>query len=152
MAREPSDDAAYEVGYGRPPQSSRFPKGRSGNPSGRPRRIAPEELEIGALLTEPVTVTKGGVVRTMSPFEAGLRSLVKRALGQNDLKAARAFLAVCEECGLMPLPPTPPVATVLFYVPRSWDWQEWTEMFRRHGPPPWPGERSGLPGDPPKKP
>jgi hypothetical protein len=27
----------YEVGYGKPPRSRRFSKGRSGNPKGRPR-------------------------------------------------------------------------------------------------------------------
>jgi hypothetical protein len=30
-------DAAYAVGYGKPPVSGRFQKGRSGNPRGRPR-------------------------------------------------------------------------------------------------------------------
>lgn len=32
--RPPGDD---EVGYRRPPKSGRFPKGRSGNPKGRPK-------------------------------------------------------------------------------------------------------------------
>jgi hypothetical protein len=29
--------AEYQVGYGRPPQHTRFPKGQSGNPKGRPK-------------------------------------------------------------------------------------------------------------------
>ena len=32
-----SPDARYEVGYGKPPEASRFKPGRSGNPKGRPR-------------------------------------------------------------------------------------------------------------------
>src|SRR5439155_2145375 len=44
MAKKPAD-ADYEVGYGRPPKPSRFQKGRSGNPRGRPRHVEPEELD-----------------------------------------------------------------------------------------------------------
>nr|WP_306262013.1 DUF5681 domain-containing protein [Pararhizobium sp. IMCC21322] len=31
------DNADYEVGYAKPPQSSRFKPGMSGNPKGRPK-------------------------------------------------------------------------------------------------------------------
>jgi hypothetical protein len=31
------DDPGYEVGYGKPPQSTQFKKGKSGNPKGRPK-------------------------------------------------------------------------------------------------------------------
>lgn len=31
------DDSEYRVGYGRPPQETRFQKGQSGNPGGRPK-------------------------------------------------------------------------------------------------------------------
>jgi hypothetical protein len=34
MSRRSSE---YQVGYGRPPQHTRFPKGQSGNPKGRPK-------------------------------------------------------------------------------------------------------------------
>jgi len=30
-------DHGYDVGYGKPPEATRFKKGRSGNPKGRPR-------------------------------------------------------------------------------------------------------------------
>jgi Family of unknown function (DUF5681) len=30
-------DSDYQVGYGKPPQHTRFKKGESGNPAGRPR-------------------------------------------------------------------------------------------------------------------
>ncbi len=32
----PDNEADYEVGYGKPPRHTRFKKGRSGNPRGRP--------------------------------------------------------------------------------------------------------------------
>lgn len=34
---------SYQVGYGRPPVASRFQKGQSGNPGGRPRAVAPDK-------------------------------------------------------------------------------------------------------------
>jgi len=33
----PDDERDYEVGYGKPPHHTRFVKGQSGNPRGRPR-------------------------------------------------------------------------------------------------------------------
>jgi Family of unknown function (DUF5681) len=149
--QEKPGEANPEVGYCRPPKWSRFRKGRSGNPRGRPGRVEPAGVDIAALLREPIAVTKGGVARAMSPFEAGLRSLVKRALMGRDLKAARAFLKICEGYEVMVPPRTPPLTGRLIVIPKSWDRDEWMEMFHRLGPPPWPGKRSGLPGDPPKE-
>ena len=37
LTRLPSSETDYEVGYGKPPKSSRFKKGKSGNPKGRPK-------------------------------------------------------------------------------------------------------------------
>jgi hypothetical protein len=31
------DEQPYEVGYGKPPANTRFPRGLSGNPKGRPK-------------------------------------------------------------------------------------------------------------------
>jgi hypothetical protein len=32
-----NDDSSYEVGYGKPPTSGQYAKGKSGNPKGRPK-------------------------------------------------------------------------------------------------------------------
>ena len=50
----------YKVGYGKPPSTNRFRKGKSGNPSGRakgPRHVTKLLLQA---LSEPVTVNENG--------------------------------------------------------------------------------------------
>src|ERR1700729_1716565 len=38
--RNPRKTEDYEVGYAKPPESGKFKKGVSGNPSGRPKKLA----------------------------------------------------------------------------------------------------------------
>jgi hypothetical protein len=109
-----------------------------------------DPASIAKLLTEPMAVRSGGRSRKMSPFEASLRGMVKSALVEQDVSAVIRFLRLCRRYGLLDAPPPPPIRSGLFFIPRSWDRDEWKRMFNRHGPPPWPGPRSGLPGDPPK--
>lgn len=44
--RGDGDGHDYEVGYGKPPRSSRFRKGQSGNPRGRPRKPKPTPIRL----------------------------------------------------------------------------------------------------------
>jgi len=76
-------------GYGNPPVSTRFEKGRSGNPRGRPRgsrnRKAPYESVLGQL----VTVRTDGTEQKLTAAEAFLLHMTRRGLG-GDAAAARA--------------------------------------------------------------
>jgi hypothetical protein len=69
----------YAVGYGKPPAHSRFAKGRSGNPNGRPRGKSLAAL-LRAALDEPVTVEISGRRRRLTKGEAILASLVDGAV------------------------------------------------------------------------
>ncbi len=77
--RRPSQPPDYEVGYGRPPKSTRFQPGRSGNPRGRPRK----QETVGALLrralSRRVRIQENGVTRSPSVKEIALTQLVNKA-------------------------------------------------------------------------
>jgi hypothetical protein len=96
FARWPAgDDEDSEVGYRKPPRTTRYMKGHSGNRAGRPRgrhREAPYEDVLGQI----VTIREDGKERRVTAEEAFLLQLRKRAFEGNDA-AVRAFLAMIEE-------------------------------------------------------
>lgn len=64
---------------------------------GRRKSEGPQQIDIGPILTEPLTVKKDGAATKMSAFEVGLRNLVRKA-SKGDLKAAIKFIELCESC------------------------------------------------------
>jgi hypothetical protein len=75
----------YEVGYGKPPSRTKFRKGTSGNPGGRPRGMTAGRANRLALSEayRLVTVREGDKIRTVPALQAVLRALVALAAKGN---------------------------------------------------------------------
>jgi hypothetical protein len=89
----------YEVGYGKPPKATRFQKGKSGNPSGRPKKPA-QSLDLGLILeeieNEEILVVDNGRRKPMKKVEIHFRQLFTKAI-KGDLKTARLLVNMAEE-------------------------------------------------------
>ncbi len=89
-------DPDYEVGYRKPPRHSRFVKGLSGNPRGRPPGAKNLKTLLSKALNELVIVTENGGQRKISKREAIVTQLVNRS-AQADLKAIQILLAMLRD-------------------------------------------------------
>lgn len=98
MSRSSGDD---EVGYGRPPRSGQFKPGQSGNPLGRPRKVAkprqllpivqPTRKMLESVARHPVVVREADKRFEIATSEAVIRSLAKTAM-QGGVMAQRTWL------------------------------------------------------------
>lgn len=89
----------YEVGYGKPPVATRFQKGQSGNPSGKPKEVR-QPFDPGRVLeaidNEEITVTDNGKRKRMTKVEIQFRQLFVKAI-RGDMKAARLIAKMAQE-------------------------------------------------------
>lgn len=83
-----------EVGYGKPPKEHRFPKGKSGNPSGK-RKAQKRSPDSGSLpdalekeLDRKITVTDSGRRRRLTKRDLVAKNLTNSAV-KGDLRASR---------------------------------------------------------------
>jgi hypothetical protein len=82
----------YKVGYGKPPVKSRFKRGVSANPAGRPRRRAPD---LGEIIQNVLHATspyrENGKTKRAPRYVVAINALVKRAVS-GDIKCAEELL------------------------------------------------------------
>lgn len=86
-----SDDRDYEVGDCRPPVQTRFQKGQSGNPKGRPKGSKNLKTDLLELLAEKVAVTENGRARKIPKQRLMLMTLIAKAI-KGDTKATGIVL------------------------------------------------------------
>jgi hypothetical protein len=94
MPRDREGD--YEVGYGKPPRHSRFVKGQSGNPRGRPPGAKNFTTLLNEALDEPVPVTDHGGRRKLSKRRAIITQLVNRSV-KADLRAIKMLFDIVRD-------------------------------------------------------
>jgi hypothetical protein len=88
---------AYEVGYGKPPQKTRFKAGQSGNPRGRPKGSPNLATVFRAESEAKVAVTENGRTRLISKRAIVVKTIVNKA-AKGDAKAAQTYLRLDRAC------------------------------------------------------
>ena len=83
----------YEVGYKKPPKSSQFKKGKSGNPKGRPKKSKNLNTLLNNELDEVVTVREQGKVIQLSKRELMVKKMVHEAVN-GKLAATKTLIGI----------------------------------------------------------
>jgi hypothetical protein len=83
----------HEVGYRKPPKKAQFQKGRSGNPSGRPKGAKNLYTVLVKDCNQFVQVNGPRGPRRITKLEAGVMQLGNKT-AQGDLRAAQQYFAM----------------------------------------------------------
>ncbi|SRR6266498_1369189 len=92
----------YEIGYGKPPVHTRFVKGQSGNPKGRPRkefyghRIQRSQIrdDMERLLLRQIHAPEGGRTKRITIQRAVIRGLVNRAIDGHSASIHQIWMLI----------------------------------------------------------
>lgn len=91
-----SDPTTYTVGYGRPPEATRFTAGHSGNPKGRPKGSHNFQTLLADEMQARVPVVINGRTVRLSKAELAVRQQVDKAAHGDP----RAFALLMKVMGL----------------------------------------------------
>lgn len=92
MKKKPPSDSApksskvrggYVVGYGKPPDKSKFQPGKSGNPKGRPKRPQDPVDIAGDIMKQKISIMEGGISKQVTRLEALTRMQYQQAFKGN---------------------------------------------------------------------
>jgi hypothetical protein len=121
----------YEIGYGKPPKTTRF-----GNRM-QPKRSSQKEaaIDITAAINRTMTVARNATLVRMHPHEAMMHGLVKNAM-QGKVRAMKMVFLECKKAGLLDAPPAPQMNGFIV-VPKGVPMELAARLVRMAGPPPW---------------
>jgi hypothetical protein len=99
----------YVVGYGRPPTHTRFRKGQSGNPRGRPKRTPPlpdlKTMLINAL-NSIVVINENQRARQTTKYETAIMQIVNNA-ASGKIQFVKLLVELCQILQLTRQPSAP---------------------------------------------
>lgn len=99
---KPEKPNITKVGYCNPPEYTRFRKGQSGNPQGRPKGTLNMATVLERTLREKVVINENGRRRTVTKLEAAIKQVTNKA-ASGELKALQLLAALvrsAEERGI----------------------------------------------------
>jgi len=90
MSDDPTDD---DIGYGRPPRHTRWQKGQSGNPRGRPKGSRGLKTDLHAELVSRMTIQINGKPVTATKQQLMIKTLTARAAA-GDVRAIQTLIGL----------------------------------------------------------
>jgi len=85
------DKQSYDVGYRKPPEGTRFKKGTSGNPKGRPKGARGLKTDLLEELGSLVRVTENGQTKKYTKQQVVMKRLTEKA-AKGDIRAINSLI------------------------------------------------------------
>lgn len=89
-------EGEYRVGYGKPPVETRFKRGQSGNPRGRPPGAKNLASLLNEALNELVLVAENGERKRISKRKAAFKQLVNEA-AKGNWRALKLLIDILQD-------------------------------------------------------
>lgn len=96
MTSSKGSSNGYEVGYGRPPKATRWKKGSSGNPRGRPKGARNFQTELAEEIAEKITIREAGSEKKTSKLRVAIKTMVAKAM-KGDPRAMALLMKALQD-------------------------------------------------------